>query len=103
MIDAALVHEAVLVYSPAIDTLLSALTHAMAADDAHAMAASDGRNASAQWRFVSDRPGTLKDVASNGGVGLHIRDADAVSYQHFNFEREALFGPYVSQTSDPLP
>ena len=95
MNDAALVHEAVLVYSPAIDTLLSALTHAMAADD--------GRNTSAQWRFVSDRPETLKDVASHGGVGLHIRDGDAVSYQHFNFEREALFGPYVSRTSDPLP
>ncbi|MDP9008150.1 MAG: YkgJ family cysteine cluster protein [Pseudomonadota bacterium] len=92
MIDAGLVHEAVLIYSPPIDTLRSALTHAMAADD--------GRNIPAQWRFVSDRAGTLKDVAAHGGVGLHIHDAETASYQHFNFEREALFGPYARRGLD---
>jgi Fe-S-cluster containining protein len=85
--DAALVHEAVLIYSPPTDTLLSALARAARGDD--------GATGSAQWRFVSERPETLEDVAAHGGIGLHVRDADAVSYQHFNFEREALFGPYT--------
>jgi len=93
MIDAALVHEAVLVYSPAIDTLLSAMVSAMAS--------ADGPNSLAQWRFVSDRAETMHDLAANGGVALHVRDAETVSYQHFNFEREALFGPYARRASDP--
>jgi len=87
IMDAALVHEAVLIYSPAAHTLLSALAGAAQGDD--------DRPGSARWRFVSDRPETLKGVAAHGGIGLHVRDADAVSYQHVNFEREALFGPYA--------
>jgi hypothetical protein len=95
IMDAALVHEAVLIYSPATNTLLSALARAAQGD-------ADGPG-SARWRFVSERPETLTDVAAHGGIGLHVRDADAGSYQHFNFEREALFGPYASRASDPLP
>jgi Fe-S-cluster containining protein len=87
IMDAGLVHEAVLIYSPATGALLSALARAAQGDD-------DGPG-SAQWRFVSERPETLEDVAAHGGIGLHVRDADAGSYQHFNFEREVLFGPYA--------
>jgi Fe-S-cluster containining protein len=93
IVDAALVHEAVLIYSPPPDTLLSALIRAAQGDD--------GVPAPTQWRFVSARSETLEDVAAHGGIGLHIRDSNAASYQHLNFAREALFGPYVSRASGP--
>jgi Fe-S-cluster containining protein len=87
VIDAALVHEAVLLYSPAIDTLLSALAYAMAEDE--------GRNDSRQWRFVSARAETIQHLSTHGGIALPPGDAEAVSYQHFRFEREAVFGPFA--------
>jgi Fe-S-cluster containining protein len=92
IMDAALVHEAVLIYSPATDTLLSALARAAQGDD-------DGPG-SAQWRFVSERTETLRELAANGATGLHVRDAVPLSYQHVGFEREALFGPFI--TPNPL-
>jgi Fe-S-cluster containining protein len=92
--EAALVHEAVLIYSPAIDALLSALSHALAPDE--------GRNFSPQWRFVSDRPETIGNLSAQGGVALTPRDPHAVDYQYLRFERKALFGPYADLSSRSL-
>jgi Fe-S-cluster containining protein len=89
--DTALVHEAVLVYSPSSAVLSSALAFAMAAEGA--MATEGGRNAQTQWRFVSNVPETIETLAAGGGIALRLR-ADAASYQHVNFKRDALFGPY---------
>jgi Fe-S-cluster containining protein len=83
--DTGLVHEAVLVYSPTIQALSSALTFALATEG--------GGNAQAQWRFVSDRPETIENLAASGGIALRLR-ADAAPYQYLNFKRDALFGPY---------
>jgi Fe-S-cluster containining protein len=82
--DTALVHEAVLVYSPTIQALSSALAVAIAADG--------GRNAQAQWRFVSDRAETMENLAAGGGIALHL--PEVAPYQYLNFKRDALFGPY---------
>ena len=83
LVDTALVHEAVLVYSPTAETLLSALTFAMATDS--------GPGPATQWRFVSDRPETTAHLAKSGGIALHLRDADTASFQHLGFKREAIF------------
>jgi Fe-S-cluster containining protein len=85
--DTALVHEAVLIYSPTIEVLSSALAVAMATEGA--------RNAQAQWRFVSNLPETIENLAAGGGIALRSRDVDAASFQHLNFKRDALFGPYL--------
>jgi Fe-S-cluster containining protein len=82
--DTALVHEAVLVYSPTIQALSSALSVATAT--------AGGRNAQAQWRFVSDRPDTIENLAAGGGIALRL--PEAAPYQYLNFKRDALFGPY---------
>ena len=79
----ALVHEAVLVYSPAAQTLLSALALATATDSCQEPAA--------QWRFVSDQQETLETLAKSGGSALHSRDAEAASFQYLGFKREAIF------------
>jgi Fe-S-cluster containining protein len=84
VVNTALVHEAVLVYSPKAETLLSALAFAIATDSAHKPAA--------QWRFVSDQPETLVTLTKNGGIAFHLRDAEAASFQHLRFKREAIFG-----------
>jgi Fe-S-cluster containining protein len=83
VVDAALVHEAVLVYSPSAETLLSALSIAIAANPC--------QEPPAQWRFVSDQPETVANLAKNGGIALHLRDAEAASFQHLGFKREAIF------------
>lgn len=83
VVDTALVHEAVLVYSPTAETLLSALSIAISANPC--------QEPTAQWRFVSDQPETLANLAKNGGVALHLRDAEAASFQHLGFQREAIF------------
>jgi len=94
--DTALVHEAVLVYSPTIAALSSALAFAMAGEGAG--------NPQAQWRFVSNFPETIENLAASGAVALALRSADAASYQHLNFKREALFGPYPTRDGGvPLP
>ena len=82
--DTALVHEAVLVYSPPAKSLLSALTFAIATDP--------GQESAAPWRFVSSQPETLETLTKHGGAALHVRDAEAASYQHVGFKREAIFG-----------
>jgi Fe-S-cluster containining protein len=90
----ALVHEAVLVYSPTAQTLLSALSVATAA-------ASD-QEPRAQWRFVSDKQETLEALAKNGGIAHHSHDAAAPSFQYLGFKREALFGPNAAPRPDQL-
>jgi hypothetical protein len=82
--DTALVHEAVLVYSPSAETLLSALRFAIASGSGHESAA--------QWRFVSDQPETLATLTKNGGIAFPLRDAKAVAFQHLGLKREAIFG-----------
>jgi len=84
VVDTALVHEAVLVYSPTAETLLSALAFAIATDSAHEPAP--------QWRFVSEQPETLATLTQLGGIALHLRDAEATSFQLLGFKREAIFG-----------
>jgi Fe-S-cluster containining protein len=86
--DAALVHEAVLVYSPGIEKLSTALALARAAI---------GEITPAQWRFVSDNVDTIEDLEKHGSVALHSRDAAMSAYQHLGFKRKALFGPYVGR------
>jgi Fe-S-cluster containining protein len=97
--DTALVHEAVLVYSPTVAALSSALAVAMAPEG---VAAEGARITPAQWRFVSNLPETIENLAACGGIALRLRDADAESYQHLNFKRDALFGPYLSRDSSTL-
>jgi Fe-S-cluster containining protein len=80
----ALVHEAVLVYSPTAQALLSALSFATATEICEEPAA--------QWRFVSDQQETLGTLATRGGIALHSHDAQAASFQYLGFKREAIFG-----------
>jgi Fe-S-cluster containining protein len=80
----ALVHEAVLVYSPTAQTLLSALSFAIANDSRQEPAA--------PWRFVSDQQQTLDTLAKSGATALHSRDAEAASFQYVGLKREAIFG-----------
>jgi Fe-S-cluster containining protein len=79
----ALVHEAVVVYSPSAQTLLSALALATATDSS--------QEPPAQWRFVSDQQETLETLAKSGGIALHLRDAEAASFQYLGFKRQAIF------------
>ena len=92
--DAGLVHEAVLVYSPPPDDLLAALTLATDGNDVE--------NVPAQWRFVSDRPETIEDLAANGGIAMQLRDGDGAAYRHFSLRREALFRSYPGPRPDLL-
>jgi len=92
--DAGLVHEAVLVYSPAPDALLAALTLATHGNDVESVPA--------QWRFVSERTETIEDLAANGGVAMRPRDAVGAAYQHFGMKREALFRSYRGPRRDSL-
>jgi hypothetical protein len=82
--DTALVHEAVLAYSPTVEALLSALAFAIATDSANEPAA--------QWRFVSDQPETLATLTKTGAIALHLRAAEATTFQYLGFKREAIFG-----------
>ena len=81
----ALVHEAVLVYSPTAKTLLSALSSATASDT--------GQEPAAQWRFVSDQRETLETLTKSGGIAVHVDVAEAASFQYLGFKREAIFNP----------
>jgi Fe-S-cluster containining protein len=91
----ALVHEAALVYSPSAQTLLSALAFAIATDSCQKPAA--------RWRFVSDQQETLQILAKSGGIALHLRDAEAASFQYLGFKREAIFGLNADRDSLPHP
>jgi len=86
-----LVHEAALVYSPSAPTLLSGL--------AIAIADNSSQKPAAQWRFVSDQQETLKTLATNGGIALHLRAVQAASFQYLGFKREAIFGLKVDRDS----
>jgi Fe-S-cluster containining protein len=79
----ALVHEAVLVYSPSTETLLSALAFAIAADSVQEPAD--------QWRFVSNQPESVSNLTKGGGIAFHLRDVAGTSFQHLGFKREAIF------------
>jgi Fe-S-cluster containining protein len=89
----ALVHEAVLVYSPAANTLLSALAAATASDSCQEPAV--------QWRFVSDQPKTMESLVTSGAVALHLRDAEAASFQYLRFKRDPLFAFDAERESAP--
>lgn len=89
--DAGLVHESVLVYSPPREALRAALAIAVAAEDVIA--------APTPWRFVSDRPETIKDLEANGATALHVGDAAGGSFVHLNFRRQALFRSYPGMQS----
>jgi Fe-S-cluster containining protein len=80
----ALVHEAVLVYSPPTQTLLSALAVATANDAC--------QESAVQWRFVSDQPETVQTLAKSGASALELRNAEAAFFQYLAFNREAIFG-----------
>jgi hypothetical protein len=80
----ALVHEAVLAYSPSAETLSSALAFAIATDSVQVPAA--------QWRFVSDQPESVSNITKSGGIAFHLRDAAGISFQHLGFKREPIFG-----------
>jgi hypothetical protein len=90
--DAGLVHEAVLVYSPAPDALLAALTLATHGNDAQSVPA--------QWRFVSERTETIEDLAANGGIAMRPHGTAGAGYQHFNMKRAPLFRSYPGPRSD---
>jgi Fe-S-cluster containining protein len=91
MRDAALVHEAVLMYSPPPQDLVSALMAAVAGDGG---AADPG-----DWRFVSDQQSSIDRVVTAGGIAVNDRDAKEKSYQYVPFARKPLFDPYGSATS----
>ena len=82
--DTALVHEAVLVYSPSAEVLLSALAEAENPD----------RNGESEgeWRFVSGQDETVADIVGRGGIAVQLRDAAGGAFRHFDLKREALFG-----------
>ena len=90
--DAGLVHEAVLVYSPASDDLLAALSLATDGNDVQSVPP--------QWRFVSERTETIEDFAANGGLAMRPRDAAGAAHQHFSLKREALFRSYPGPRPD---
>jgi len=93
VVDTALVHEAVLVYSPTAETLLSALDTAIATDSC--------QEPTAQWRFVSDQPETMANIEKSGGIALYLRDAEGPSFLHIGFKREAIFGFNADRESLP--
>jgi hypothetical protein len=84
VVDTALVHEAVLVFSPAAKTLLSALTNAAAVHSP--------QEPERQLRFVSDQPDTLANLTQSGATALHPRDAAPAAFQLLGSKREPLFG-----------
>ena len=84
VMDTAMVHEAMLAYSPAAATLLAALTGAMATDTP------EGPHP--QWRFASDRTETIAALSTGGAEAFQLDRAAAADYQHFDARREAIFG-----------
>lgn len=90
LMHTALVHEAVLVYSPTAKRLLSALAFAIATDS--------DQETVPQWRFVSDQPKTLETLAASGVIALHVREAESASFQYLGFKREAIFEHNADRT-----
>jgi Fe-S-cluster containining protein len=85
--QAAPVHEAVLVYSPTRESLLSALEFARSTQPI------DGKGA--KWRFVSDRSDTVTDLQRSGAAAVDVSTAVGPQFQYLGFARERLFGPYL--------
>jgi hypothetical protein len=83
VLDTALVHEAVLLYSPKAETLLSALAVATATAASYDQAT--------QWRFVSAQSESIAALIKGGAIAVRPPDADAASFKHIVFKREALF------------
>jgi Fe-S-cluster containining protein len=69
LIDVALAEEGFVVYSPAVATLLSALSRAVRN--------SDGAPPLRRWRFVSNRSETIADLSRSGAVAIHSRSMEA--------------------------
>ena len=86
--DAALVHEAMLVYSPTAKSLARALAAAQAGSF---------QESPTHWRFVSTRFETTAALARSGGTSIDLCDTVAASFQHLAFQRHALFGPYIRE------
>lgn len=93
VVNTALVHEAMLVYSPTANTLLSALAFAIATDSGH--------EAAIEWSFVSDQADTLVNLAKSGAIAVPLHDTEATSFQLFGSKREAIFGLCTHRESSP--
>jgi hypothetical protein len=83
IVHAALVHEAVLVYSPTFRDIVSALTIAIAGKI--------DETPSPEWRFVTDIPETLTDLARRGGNVILKGDLGAATFEHFKLGRPPIF------------
>lgn len=76
--DAALAQEGFVVYSPTVDTLLSALSRARESSGA--------ATTLTPWRFVTNRSETVRDLALQGAVAVHSRSSDDTPYRYFGFK-----------------
>ena len=93
--DTALVHEAVLAYSPTAQALLSALAFASATDSP--------LEPVAQWRFVSDRPETSATLTKSGAIARHPDAAEPGSFQYLGSRREAIFDHQTRSERPTMP
>lgn len=76
--DAALAQEGLVVYSPKIDTLLSALSRARER--------SGVATTLTPWRFVTNRFETVRDLAHQGAIAVDSRSSGDAPYQYFGFK-----------------
>jgi Fe-S-cluster containining protein len=81
--DTALVHEAMLAYSPSAATLLAALSGAVATDAP--------QGPPPPWRFVSDRTETVALLSTRGADAFQLDRAATAAYQHFDATRAPIF------------
>ena len=79
--DAARAGDGFVVYTPNIDALQSAL--------AAAVAGSPDAPAPSAWRFVSDRPESVKGLNDGGAAAVHVRDTVTMPYQYIGFRQQA--------------
>ncbi len=79
--DTARAGDGFVVYSPAIDALLPALAGALAGD-------ADPQAASG-WRYVSERPELVHELAHGGAAAIHVRDITAAPFQFIGFRQPA--------------
>jgi Fe-S-cluster containining protein len=77
--DTARPGEGLVVYSPAAETLMSALTAALDA--------SPEPYTEAEWRFVSDRPESMLDLSNAGGVTIHARESAAMPFEFIGYKQ----------------
>jgi Fe-S-cluster containining protein len=79
--DAALAQEGFVVHSPTLATLSSALSLAMESSDVTATPT--------QWRFVTNRSETVRDLAHLGAIAAHWRSSGDARYQYLGFKSES--------------